>query len=80
LEQNANMKTFGEGDFSLGHDVVEIPFIWVPDDSAGPRPAYPWFEVGRMTLSAEPSEAPPLQSGEPLQYREAGGSDDEADQ
>ena len=34
----------------LSHDIVEIPFIFVPDGYVGPRPGYPWFEAGRMTL------------------------------
>ena len=38
---------------SLGHDIVEIPFIWIPDGYFGLRPGYPWFEAGRITLSAE---------------------------
>lgn len=37
----------------MGFDIVEVPFIWVPDGSDDPRPGYPWFEAGRMTLSAE---------------------------
>ena len=37
----------------MGSDIIEVPFIWVPDGYAGPRPGYPWFEAGRMTVSAE---------------------------
>src|SRR3954471_9176648 len=42
-----------------GHDEVVIPFIWIPDNYEGPRPGYPWFEAGRMTLSAEQLAAAP---------------------
>ena len=49
------MRTFGDTDIPLGHDEVAIPFIFVPDGHAGPRPGYPWFEAGRMTLGVEPS-------------------------
>lgn len=41
---------------TLGHDLVEVPFIWIPDGYAGPRPGYPWFEAGRMTLGAKQLE------------------------
>ena len=51
------MRTFGKDDMSLGVDVVEIPFIWIPDGHTGPRPGYPWFEAGRLTLGVEHSAA-----------------------
>ena len=63
------MRTFGDTDIPLGHDEVAIPFIFVPDGHAGPRPGYPWFEAGRMTLGVERPEAGAL-SGERAQQSE----------
>ena len=37
----------------VGFDRVEFRAIWIPDDYQGPRPGYPWVEVGRMTLPSE---------------------------
>src|SRR6185437_11984558 len=35
----------------MGSDILEVPFLWVPEGA--PRPGHPWFEAGRMTVSAE---------------------------
>src|SRR5437016_14213437 len=51
--------------FEFGHDTIEIPFIWIPDDYDGPRPGYPWFEAGEMTLGAEQVAAWPPSSPAP---------------
>jgi hypothetical protein len=40
---------------AYGHGTLELRCIVVPDDYDGPAPGYPWIEVGRITLGAEPS-------------------------
>ena len=72
-EQNGNMRAAAD-EFGLSaRDIVDIPFIWIPDGYRGPRPGYPWFEAGRLALSSERlEEAPPYnmtawQGGDALQ-------------
>ncbi len=42
-----------EASVPFGGDRVEIRCIWIPDGYEGPRPGYPWIEVGTMILPAE---------------------------
>jgi hypothetical protein len=35
---------------AIGPHAVMLPAVFIPDGYDGPRPAYPWIELGRMTL------------------------------
>jgi hypothetical protein len=56
------MRAFGEDNIPLGYDIVEIPFVWIPDGCDVPRPGHAWFKAGWFTLSAEQLAAWPPSS------------------